>query len=232
MRRAALLLALAAAAPALAASGAITLRNDPAKARIAPAEGEAVVVVLLDDPERSHIRIQFQAYDVAARKLVMPAKGEKRVYAFGVGFARVGSVAQDVGAYVGVVPAGDYVLLGDVWPEPQVDSFCFAAPVMHVAAGSVSFVGGYRPTLGKHFTNRLQQSALGWSGDLDQARLTLAAFPSLRERLVAAPVTNGATFDCSGDHMWAYRVPGAPDLPDAPDEPAPPPAASAADARP
>lgn len=207
------LLAAGLAVPALAASGSVRLRNDPAKATIVPAAGEAVVVALLDDPDHLHHMIAFQLYDVAARKLVVPARGEKRVYGFGLSFAKLGGVAQDVGVYVGVVPAGDYVLLGETTEEPKVNSFCFGAPVMHVASGSVSFIGGFRPYNGNHFATDIQRSALRWDGDVEQARAALGSFSALRDKLAPAPISNGAVFECSGDNMWAYRVPGAPDLP-------------------
>ena len=200
------------AAPALGA-GLVSLRNDPVKAKLAAGAEDAVVVVLLDDPSHPGTRILFQRYDVAARKLIPPPHGDKHPYGFAVSFAKLDKVAQDVGAYVGVVPAGDYVLLGDVTPEPKVDSFCFAAPVMHVEAGSVSFVGGYRPASEGSSNNPDQKSSLAWRGDLEAAREALTRFPALKARLVPAAIKNGATFDCSGDNMWEYRVPGAADLP-------------------
>lgn len=212
MKRAVAILAALLAGPAIAA-GMVTLRYEPDRAKTVAGADEAVVAVMFDNPERVDDRIVFQRYDIAARRLVVPVHGDRRAYGFSAAYARLYEDTRPVRVYVGVVPAGDYVLLGDVTGVPKTDSFCFGAPVLHVEAGSVSFVGGYRPSIGGGLVNRRQEASLAWVGDIAKARAALGGFPDIQDKLVAAGVRNGATFDCSGDTMWAYRVPGAPDLP-------------------
>lgn len=190
---------------------AAELQWEQSKIVEAAGPGEAVVVVVMSHRGRAGGTVFYwQRYDRASGKLVKdvkhePLSGFEVRYAAGLLQAKK---ADDV-AYIGVVAAGDYVLISDDMLHPH--SFCLGAPMMHVEAGSVTYIGGFRAYNSVSIEGLPERQALGWEGDLDRARAALAAQPELAARLVAAPIMNGVQFAC-GVGAIAYRVPGAPDM--------------------
>jgi hypothetical protein len=211
------LMLVALAAPALAATEPVRLTNDVAKAIVTAKPDEAIVVVVMShDKWKDAATLVWQRYDVATGALVVASKDDARVPGLLVNYrgnAQSAKMPEDA-VYVGPLPAGDYALIGHMTQDGKTNSFCFGAPVMHVEAGTVSYLGSYRKMSSNDgYQESSHKVSVAWEGNLDKAKETLRkAFPALADRLVPATIHNGATFECSGERMWAYRVPGAPDI--------------------
>jgi hypothetical protein len=210
--------AMAAATPAMAVDGPVKLEFEPARANVTAGAGQAVVVAVFSNmaPGGGDNDVYWLPYDRAGHRLAVPEKGDSRPYGFHAVYATsiFASKKAEYTAYVGVVPAGDYVLAHHDADKLFSNSFCFGAPVFHVEPGTVSYIGGYKtwhmvPTVGLR-----DDLALAWEANIDRAKAALALFPGLADKLVVARIENGATFDCAGNGMFAYRVPGAPDIGD------------------
>lgn len=204
--------------PASASDAVVTLSAE-AKAT-PPGAGEATVVVLVagygDTPKGAEM--VWKRYDrVTGRTPMFRAKGDTAANTVRLYFKPAGGPhgADRYTVFTGIVPAGDYALVADL-RGLKITQFCEGTVVMHVDAGSVAYLGSFRVYSGVEVEGSSAHRALGWEGDLAKAKVALVDRPKLANSLVAAPVENGAKFDCMGGgfvgRRTAYQVPGAPDI--------------------
>lgn len=197
----------------------MTMNPDPSTTPVPTNPSDAVVVAFVGGygPKPEPATIVWKRYDPASGGIhFFPTKGETGVSAFKIRFEP--APGQDRGngftTYVGILPAGDYALVADLRGMLRMTIFCEGAPVMHIAPGSVTYLGSYRVYSDVKIEGSKQSHALGWEGDLNKAKEMLFKLPDLASKMTAADIHNGATFACitRKSQDTAYIIPGMPNI--------------------
>lgn len=207
-------------ATALAASAAVVTMTPIGDTIPTPTRPkDAVVVALIGGygTKAEKTEIVWKRYDPATGVHMFPVKGQTGINTLRLTYSppTKANAATDYIAFVGILPAGDYVLAADLRGVFKMTQFCQGAPVMHVTPGSVTYLGSYRSYSGVKIEGSSERRALGWEGNLTKAKEALGKFPAISSRLVAANIHNGVTFDCVGGSMirrTAYVIPDMPSI--------------------
>lgn len=200
---------------------------DP-RAPFALGPDEAAVVVAYRRPGPSTAGragvIQLARYDLAGRDLVYrpkdwKKKGDKTVYSLDAA-SKDGKAAYEV-QLLRVTP-GDYVIASTAVGTKMVTSTnCFGAPVFHVGAGEVAYLGDFIPYWNARLASGMKTSVLAHAPHVEDARRTLAgAQPTLAAAMKPAAYRNRATYACSAIAMDRWDLPDVEPLPDAAPAPA------------
>ncbi len=192
----------------------VKLEFKPEKANLVVGAGEAVVVAVFSnqEPGGGDNHIWWARYDVQKHQLENVSRGSIGNFVAAYSTSSFSTKKGRYTSYVGVVPAGDYILFQHDADNLYTNGFCFGAPVFHVEAGSVSYVGGYRTYSLLRLAGLHYRLGLGWDGNIERDRSALSSFPELQTKLVSASIVNGGTFPCGAGDMYAYTVPGVPNI--------------------
>jgi len=114
------------------------------------------------------------------------------------------------------VTAGDYVLDGmAIMKQPSTSTNCFGAPMIHVGAGEVIYLGDFIPVVNGRDAAGTRYDGMFWASHADDAAAVLATQqPALAGAMVDGQWRNGATYACAGQLMTRYDLPGFPAIAD------------------
>jgi hypothetical protein len=185
------------------------------------APGEAALVLGFRRVEASAVgrsaTVGLARYDMANHDLAYRPKdwkkiGDKTVYDLTVA-SKDKAAAYEV--QVLRVTPGDYVVNSlSVGKLPLTASHCFGAPLAHVGAGEVAYLGDFVPYMGARLSTGDKLDALAYTSQIDDARATLAKQqPALAAALKPAAMKNGAAYACNAITMTRWDIDGLEALP-------------------
>jgi hypothetical protein len=198
--------------------------------QLGPSEGAVVIATRrIGSSAEKYVRLGIDRYDRKASDLVYQPKdwkktGDKTTY-----HTEIGSGDRKAGLEVQVVKltAGDYVISGATVGAPVIMSTnCFGAPIFHVAAGEVLYLGDFIPVWNASGPDGKKLSGLGYASRIeDSRRLLSGAQPALAAALKPAELRNRATYACAAVTMDRWDLPGMAEIEPAAPAPSPAPAA-------
>jgi hypothetical protein len=198
-----------------APTGNSNLLTTPAK--LAPGQGAIVVGFWRPDPLSlgKSGKVAFSRYDIEHRALMSEPTSATKDDAGQTNFVKVASSDKTLAHEFVLQPvsAGDYVLTGAA-PGPLnmvLGAFCFGAPIFHVSAGEIVYVGDFTPYMGAKTPAGQRIYAIAYSSHPEAARAFLAPQPELLAAFKPAALRN-ATYGCQGSGMTAYLIRGVQSL--------------------
>lgn len=185
------------------------------------APGEAALVIgyrRVEAPAAGRsASVELARYDLSHRDLAYRPKdwkktGDKTVYGV-IADSKDKQASYEV--QVLRVTPGDYVVKSfAVGKVPLTTSHCFGAPLIHVEAGEVAYLGDFIPYMDARLSTGGKMSGLVYASHPDDARRTLASSqPALAAQLKIALLRNGATYACNAITMTRWDIDGLETLP-------------------
>ncbi|MFZ5707957.1 MAG: hypothetical protein ACOY5R_22085 [Pseudomonadota bacterium] len=183
-----------------------------------PGEGAIVLAFRRSDPTSAgrHGGLVLARYDIEKRELIYQPKdwkkkGDKTSYT-----RDIFSDDRKAGLEVQIVrlTAGDYVLTSMGLGNVLMTGNCFGAPVFHVGAGEVLYIGDFIPFWGTKLSNGGKAFQLSYTSHPEDSRNVIGRFqPELARRMQLATWRNNATYGCGAVSMDRFDLPGAEPLP-------------------
>ena len=183
-----------------------------------PGEGAVVLAFRRSDPTSlgRHGALFLSRYDIEKRELIYQPKdwkkkGDKTSYT-----KDIFSGDRKAGLEVQVVrlTAGDYVLSSMGLGVVSMSSNCFGAPVVHVGAGEILYIGDFIPFAGTKLSNGAKAFQLSYATHPEDSRNVIGRYqPQLAQRMQVAAWRNNATYGCGAIGMDRLDLPGVESLP-------------------
>jgi len=183
-----------------------------------PDEGAVVLAFRRSDPTSVGRPggLFLSRYDIEKRELIYQPKdwkkkGDKTSYT-----KDIFSGDRKAGLEVQVVrlTAGDYVLTSMALGYVAMTSNCFGAPVFHIGAGEVLYIGDFVPFAGTKLSNGNKAYQLSYASHPEESRAVIGRYqPQLAQRMQVASWRNNATYGCGAIGMDRFDLQGAEPLP-------------------